>query len=164
MRKRARGSSAAIAQLHRQVVAPLGREPVLRVQANTPSTSLPARSSETEDALPTVATPAFSWERRTGSGTVRLMKDVIWSGRPELRRPVMVCAFRGWNDAGEAASAAVSFIRDSVDSRDVASINPEEFFDFTAVRPNIRLTEESTREIDWPDGPISAAFARPRAI
>jgi predicted ATP-grasp superfamily ATP-dependent carboligase len=88
---------------------------------------------------------------------VRPMQDVIWNGRPTLHRPVMVCAFRGWNDAGEAASAAVSFIRDSVDSEDVASIDPEEFFDFTAVRPTIRLTEENTRAIDWPDGTISAA-------
>ena len=39
------------------------------------------------------------------------MQDVIWNGRPTLRKPVMVCAFNGWNDAGEAASAAVSFIR-----------------------------------------------------
>jgi proteasome assembly chaperone (PAC2) family protein len=85
------------------------------------------------------------------------MQDVIWNGSPTLRQPVMVCAFRGWNDAGEAASAAVSFIRDSVDSEDVASINPEEFFDFTAVRPTIRLTEDNTREIDWPEGTISAA-------
>jgi predicted ATP-grasp superfamily ATP-dependent carboligase len=88
---------------------------------------------------------------------VRPMQDVIWNGRPTLRRPVMVCAFRGWNDAGEAASAAVSFIRDSVDSEEVASINPEEFFDFTAVRPTIRLTEDNTREIDWPEATISAA-------
>ena len=85
------------------------------------------------------------------------MTDVIWNGRPELRKPVMVCAFKGWNDAGEAASSAVSFIRDSVDSEDVASINPEEFFDFTAVRPMIRLAEGRTREIDWPEGTISAA-------
>ena len=88
---------------------------------------------------------------------MRPMQDVIWNGRPTLRRPVMVCAFRGWNDAGEAASAAVSFIRDSVDSEDVASINPEEFFDFTAVRPTIRLTEDNSREIDWPEGTISVA-------
>ncbi len=85
------------------------------------------------------------------------MTDLIWNGRPELRKPVMVCAFKGWNDAGEAASAAVSFIRDSVDAEDVASIDPEEFFDFTAVRPTIRLAEGRTREIDWPDGTISAA-------
>jgi proteasome assembly chaperone (PAC2) family protein len=85
------------------------------------------------------------------------MQDVIWSGRPTLRRPVMVCAFKGWNDAGEAASAAVSFIRESFDAEDVASIDPEEFFDFTAVRPTVRLTEGQTREIDWPTATVSAA-------
>jgi len=85
------------------------------------------------------------------------MEDVIWSGRPALRKPVMVCAFNGWNDAGEAASAAVSFIRGSFDAEEVASIDPEEFFDFTAVRPTVRLTEGVTREIDWPVATISAA-------
>jgi proteasome assembly chaperone (PAC2) family protein len=85
------------------------------------------------------------------------MQDVIWSGRPRLRAPVMVCAFKGWNDAGEAASAAVSFIRESFDAEDVASIDPEEFFDFTAVRPTVRLTEGLTREIDWPSATVSAA-------
>jgi predicted ATP-grasp superfamily ATP-dependent carboligase len=69
----------------------------------------------------------------------------------------MVCAFKGWNDAGEAASAAVSFIRESFEAGDVASIDPEEFFDFTAVRPTVRLTEGLTREIDWPVASISAA-------
>ena len=85
------------------------------------------------------------------------MQDLIWSGRPKLRRPVMVCAFKGWNDAGEAASAAVSFIHESFDAEDVASIDPEEFFDFTAVRPTVRLTEGLTREIDWPSATVSAA-------
>jgi proteasome assembly chaperone (PAC2) family protein len=85
------------------------------------------------------------------------MQDVIWSGRPALRRPVMVCAFKGWNDAGEAASAAVEFIHGSFDAEDVASIEPEEFFDFTAVRPTVRLTDGRSREIDWPEATISAA-------
>jgi proteasome assembly chaperone (PAC2) family protein len=85
------------------------------------------------------------------------MQDVIWNGRPDLRTPVMVCAFNGWNDAGEAASAAVSFIRGSFDAEEVASIDPEEFFDFTAVRPTVRLAEGVTREIDWPVATISAA-------
>ena len=85
------------------------------------------------------------------------MQDVIWNGRPTLRKPVMVCAFNGWNDAGEAASAAVSFIRGSFDAEEVASIDPEEFFDFTAVRPTVRLTEGVTRDIDWPVATISAA-------
>jgi predicted ATP-grasp superfamily ATP-dependent carboligase len=85
------------------------------------------------------------------------MQDVIWSDRPTLRKPVMVCAFNGWNDAGEAASAAVSFIHASFDAEEVASIDPEEFFDFTAVRPTVRLTDGVTREIDWPFGRVSAA-------
>jgi proteasome assembly chaperone (PAC2) family protein len=88
---------------------------------------------------------------------VEQVQDLIWSGRPKLRSPVMVCAFKGWNDAGEAASAAVSFIRESFDAEDVASIDPEEFFDFTAVRPTVRLTEGRTREIDWPSATVSAA-------
>jgi predicted ATP-grasp superfamily ATP-dependent carboligase len=91
------------------------------------------------------------------SATVEAMQDVIWTDRPSLRRPVMVCAFKGWNDAGEAASAAVSFIHESFDAQDVASVDPEEFFDFTAVRPTVRLTDGLTREIDWPSATLSAA-------
>jgi proteasome assembly chaperone (PAC2) family protein len=85
------------------------------------------------------------------------MGDVTWNERPDLRHPVMVCAFKGWNDAGEAASAAVSFIHDHFDSAQVAEIDPEDYFDFTAVRPTVRLTEGRTREIDWPSTAISAA-------
>src|SRR3954447_5479614 len=85
------------------------------------------------------------------------MADVIWSERPDLRAPVMVCAFKGWNDAGEAATAALSFIRDHFESTDVAQIDPEEFFDFTAVRPTVRLTDSRTRRIEWPSNAITAA-------
>jgi predicted ATP-grasp superfamily ATP-dependent carboligase len=83
--------------------------------------------------------------------------DLIWSERPELRSPVLVCAFKGWNDAGEAASAALSFMRDHFESFELAQIDPEEFFDFTAVRPTVRLTEGRTREIEWPANAFSAA-------
>jgi proteasome assembly chaperone (PAC2) family protein len=85
------------------------------------------------------------------------MADVIWSERPSLRAPVMVCAFKGWNDAGEAATAALSFIRDHFASTEIAHIDPEEFFDFTAVRPTVRLTEGRTRRIEWPSNVISVA-------
>jgi len=85
------------------------------------------------------------------------MADVIWSERPKLRAPVMVCAFKGWNDAGEAATAALSFIRGQFECSEVARIAPEEFFDFTAVRPTVRLTEGRTRTIEWPTTSISAA-------
>ena len=83
--------------------------------------------------------------------------DVIWSERPELKSPVLVCAFKGWNDAGEAASAAVEFMRDHFDSFEIARIDPEEFFDFTAVRPTVRLSEGRTREIEWPGNVFTAA-------
>jgi predicted ATP-grasp superfamily ATP-dependent carboligase len=85
------------------------------------------------------------------------MSDVVWTERPELRSPIMVCAFEGWNDAGEAASAALSFIRDHFESFPVASVDPEDFYDFTAVRPTVRLSEGLTREIDWPENSFSAA-------
>jgi predicted ATP-grasp superfamily ATP-dependent carboligase len=86
-----------------------------------------------------------------------LMTDVIWRERPELREPVMVCAFKGWNDAGEAASAALSYIRGSFESREVGGIDPEEFYDFTAVRPTVKLVEGSTRKIEWPENSFSVA-------
>ena len=85
------------------------------------------------------------------------MTDVIWQERPELRAPVMVCAFKGWNDAGEAATAALSYIKGSFDARDVARIDPEEYYDFTAVRPTVKLTEGSVREIEWPENSFAVA-------
>ncbi|HEV7847088.1 MAG TPA: PAC2 family protein [Thermoleophilaceae bacterium] len=85
------------------------------------------------------------------------MTDVSWRERPKLRAPVMVCAFKGWNDAGEAASAAVSYIKNSFDAREVAGIDPEEFYDFTAVRPAVKLTDGSVREIEWPENSFSVA-------
>jgi proteasome assembly chaperone (PAC2) family protein len=85
------------------------------------------------------------------------MTDVIWRERPELRAPVMVCAFKGWNDAGEAATAALSYIRGSFEARDVAEIDPEEYYDFTAVRPTVRLTEGDVRKIEWPENKVSVA-------
>jgi proteasome assembly chaperone (PAC2) family protein len=91
------------------------------------------------------------------SGTVDVMADVIWNERPRLSSPVLVAAFKGWNDAGEAASAALTFVHDHFDARDVARIDPEEFYDFTTVRPQVRLTEGRTRTIDWPANELSAA-------
>ena len=91
------------------------------------------------------------------SGTVNPMPDVIWNDRRELRNPVLVCAFKGWNDAGEAATAAVNYMRDQFESFELARIDPEEFFDFTAVRPTVRLSEGRTREIEWPHNVFTAA-------
>ncbi len=76
-----------------------------------------------------------------------------WNYRPDnLRAPALICAFKGWNDAGDAASAAVSFVGDALGAREFATIDPEEFYDFQATRPKIMLTGEGqTRAIEWPE-------------
>jgi predicted ATP-grasp superfamily ATP-dependent carboligase len=74
----------------------------------------------------------------------------------------MVCAFQGWNDAGDAASSAVSFLASSLNARRFARIDSEEFYDFQANRPCIRFGEDERREISWPTVEIFEATA-PRA-
>ena len=91
------------------------------------------------------------------SGTVTGVDQVQWSDRPDLRRPLMVVAFKGWNDAGEAATAALDYLVDSFEATEFARIDPEEFYDFTAVRPTVRLLEGRTRVIEWPENTFSAA-------
>jgi predicted ATP-grasp superfamily ATP-dependent carboligase len=91
------------------------------------------------------------------------MQPLIWDRRPDgLRAPALVCAFRGWNDAGDSASAALSFLGSTLGAERFAQIDPEEFYDFQASRPSIRLTEGRTREITWPSVEIFEARV-PRA-
>src|ERR1700691_1600752 len=91
------------------------------------------------------------------------MQPLIWDRRPDgLRAPAMVCAFEGWNDAGDAASSAVSFLASALDAKRFARIDSEEFYDFQANRPSIRFDENETREIEWPTVEIFEASA-PRA-
>jgi len=79
------------------------------------------------------------------------MQPLIWERRPDgLRAPALVCAFKGWNDAGDAASAALQFVGASLGAQSFAALDPEEFFDFQATRPMIKLTDGQTREISWP--------------
>jgi len=74
---------------------------------------------------------------------------------PELRRPLLIAAFTGWNDAGEAASAAVRFMHRRWRAETIANIDAENFYDFTQARPKVRL-ERGERVIDWPGNVISA--------
>jgi predicted ATP-grasp superfamily ATP-dependent carboligase len=86
------------------------------------------------------------------------MQPLIWEHRPDgLRAPALVCAFTGWNDAGDAASAALQFLGTSLGAARFARIDPEEFYDFQATRPKVKLVEGRTRHIDWPEVEIYEA-------
>ncbi len=73
-----------------------------------------------------------------------------------------MCAFQGWNDAGEAASSALTFMGGSLEARRFATIDPEDFVDFQATRPEVKLVEGITRTIEWPEWEVYEARV-PRA-
>jgi proteasome assembly chaperone (PAC2) family protein len=78
------------------------------------------------------------------------MSELIVSSRPELRRPVLVAAFRGWNDGGQGATLGASYLARQWGAEAFAEIDPENFYDFQAVRPNVSLEEGLTRKLEWP--------------
>jgi proteasome assembly chaperone (PAC2) family protein len=76
---------------------------------------------------------------------------------PPLRSPVMIAAFEGWNDAADAASGVVDHLLDVWDSRLVAVMDPEDFYDFQVNRPTVGPDEHGQRRITWPSTQISVA-------
>src|ERR1700755_772042 len=85
------------------------------------------------------------------------MHPLRWERRPDgLRAPALVCAFKGWNDAGESATSALAFVAGSLGAESFATIDPEEFVDFQSTRPMVRLVDGVTRAIDWPEFEIHA--------
>ena len=77
------------------------------------------------------------------------MQPLRWERRPDgLRAPALVCAFKGWNDAGESATSAISFMGASLDASRFATIDPEQYVDFQATRPLVKLAEGTTRAIE----------------
>jgi proteasome assembly chaperone (PAC2) family protein len=78
------------------------------------------------------------------------MSELIVSSRPELRRPVLVAAFRGWNDGGQGATLGAGYLARQWGAELFAEIDPENFYDFQAVRPNVSLEEGMTRKLEWP--------------
>lgn len=86
------------------------------------------------------------------------MDSLRWEGDiPQLRSPILVCAFRGWNDAAASASTALETVAESLDAEPLAEIDPEEFFDFQATRPTIVLSDGQARRIEWPRNTLVAA-------
>jgi len=79
------------------------------------------------------------------------------SSLPELRSPVLIVALEGWNDAGDAASTTAHHLIDRWNAELFADIDPEEFFDFTAIRPTVEIVDGFERELHWPDTSFYAA-------
>jgi proteasome assembly chaperone (PAC2) family protein len=71
--------------------------------------------------------------------------------QPQLERPVLIAAFRGWNDGGQGASLAAAYLARAWAAVEFASIDPENFYDFQATRPTVSLVDGFTRRIDWPE-------------
>jgi proteasome assembly chaperone (PAC2) family protein len=78
--------------------------------------------------------------------------------RPVLERPVLIGAFKGWSDGGQAATLAAGYLARLWGARKFAEIDPELFVDFQATRPHVTLDEGQTRRIEWPEN----AFFRAR--
>lgn len=83
--------------------------------------------------------------------TSRVENELRIEERPALRRPVLITAFRGWNDGGQAATLAAGHLRSLWDAHRFADIDPEGFVDFQSTRPLVSLDEGLTRRIEWPE-------------
>ncbi|MFD4431184.1 PAC2 family protein [Nocardia sp. NPDC058497] len=74
---------------------------------------------------------------------------------PTLRNPVLVAAFEGWNDAGDAASGAVEHLELIWDAEPLAELDSEDYYDYQVNRPTVRQVDGVTREIQWPSTMLS---------
>ena len=79
------------------------------------------------------------------------MSELNISFRPELRRPVLVAAFRGWNDGGQGATLGAGYLAKQWEATQFAEIEPETFYDFQATRPQVTLEDGMTRKLEWPE-------------
>ena len=78
-------------------------------------------------------------------------------GIPELIDPVMICAFEGWNDAGDAASGAVAHLDEVWQAQYLAELDPEDYYDFQVNRPTIAFGASGARELEWPTTRVTVA-------
>ena len=78
------------------------------------------------------------------------MSELIVSSRPDLRRPVLLAGFRGWNDGGQGATLGAGYLARQWGAEEFAEIDPENFYDFQAVRPQVSLEDGLTRKLEWP--------------
>ncbi|PTT16480.1 carboxylate--amine ligase, partial [Microbacterium sp. HMWF026] len=77
-----------------------------------------------------------------------------------LGRRIIVAAFDGWNDAGEAASAAASMLRADVEYEVVHTVDPELYFDYQYTRPQVGVDAEGRRTLTWPEARLLRPVVR----
>ncbi|HEY3612884.1 MAG TPA: PAC2 family protein [Gaiellales bacterium] len=85
------------------------------------------------------------------------MESLVWSARPTLRKGVLVCAFYGWNDGGEAATLSALFLRQQLGATQFCELDPDEFYDFQEVRPVVSLGDDEHRRLAWPENSFAWA-------
>ncbi|MDP2954129.1 MAG: PAC2 family protein [Chloroflexota bacterium] len=78
------------------------------------------------------------------------MEDLVIHEIPSLRNPVLVTAFAGWPDAGEAGTHALRYLIHKLSARRCATLQPEKFYDFTRLRPHTLVNEKGERFLHWP--------------
>jgi proteasome assembly chaperone (PAC2) family protein len=78
------------------------------------------------------------------------VEELRYERKPTVTRPVVICSFRGWNDGGQGASMAGSFLKENWHAEQFAEIDPELFFDFQMTRPHVSIVNDE-RRIDWPE-------------
>jgi proteasome assembly chaperone (PAC2) family protein len=72
------------------------------------------------------------------------------AGWPELSSPILVAAFEGWNDAGDAATGAIEHLELVWDAQPVTEIDPDDYYDFQVNRPTVSVGDGVSRRVSWP--------------
>jgi predicted ATP-grasp superfamily ATP-dependent carboligase len=101
---------------------------------------------------------------RTLGRYAEAMDHVQFLERPPAKRAPLICAFRGWNDGGEAATIAIRYLQERWHGKVFAHLDPEEFFDFQVSRPTVKLEDGVSRVIEWPRGEFAAASVQGRDV
>ena len=81
---------------------------------------------------------------------------VRWNAQPSLRRPALIAAFSGWNDAADAATDTIRWLARTTSAREFATLDAEEYVDFQASRPTVELVDGVVRSVVWPSLAFSA--------
>lgn len=85
------------------------------------------------------------------------MNELRWRNRPKLKNPVIIAAFSGWNDAGDAATSTISYLSQRWGASKFATLDSEDFYDYSETRPVIKLPERSEyRKLEWPSNDFYA--------